>query len=51
MRSSVITTFDNIEIIIPNSTLMQNNVINLTFFQMMLDVFMSLWNCLWFKYR
>ena len=31
MRSSVITTFDNIEIIIPNSTLMQNNVINLTF--------------------
>ena len=31
MRSSVITTFDNIDIIIPNSTLMQNNVINLTF--------------------
>ena len=31
MRSSVITTFDNIEIIIPNSTLMQSNVINLTF--------------------
>ena len=32
MRSSVINTFDNIDIIIPNSTLMQNNVINLTFF-------------------
>ncbi|MGE3299784.1 MAG: mechanosensitive ion channel domain-containing protein [Arcobacter sp.] len=31
MRSSVITTFDNIDIIIPNSTLIQNNVINLTF--------------------
>ena len=31
MRSSVINTFDNIDIIIPNSTLMQNNVINLTF--------------------
>lgn len=31
MRSSVITTFDNIDIIIPNSTLMQNNVVNLTF--------------------
>lgn len=31
MRSSVITNFDNIDIIIPNSTLMQNNVINLTF--------------------
>ena len=31
MRSSVITTFDNVDIIIPNSTLMQNNVINLTF--------------------
>ena len=29
MRSSVITTFDNIDIIIPNSTLIQNNVINL----------------------
>ena len=31
MRSSVITTFDNIDIIIPNSTFIQNNVINLTF--------------------
>ena len=31
MRSSVITTFDNIDIIIPNATLIQNNVINLTF--------------------
>ena len=31
MRSSVITSFVNIDIIIPNSTLMQNNVINLTF--------------------
>ena len=31
MRSSVITTFDNIDIIIPNSTLIQNSVINLTF--------------------
>lgn len=31
MRSSVVTTFDNIDIIIPNSTLIQNNVINLTF--------------------
>ena len=31
MRSSVINTFDNIDIIIPNSTLMQNHVINLTF--------------------
>ena len=31
MRSSVINTFDNIDIIIPNSTLMQNNVTNLTF--------------------
>ena len=31
MRSSVITTFDNIDIIIPNSTLIQNNVVNLTF--------------------
>ena len=31
MRSSVINTFDNIDVIIPNSTLMQNNVINLTF--------------------
>ena len=31
MRSSVINTFDNIDIIIPNATLMQNNVINLTF--------------------
>ena len=31
MRSSVINTFDNIDIIITNSTLMQNNVINLTF--------------------
>jgi len=31
MRSSVITTFDNIDIIIPNTTLIQNNVINLTF--------------------
>ena len=28
---SVITTFDIIDIIIPNSTLIQNNVINLTF--------------------
>lgn len=31
MRSSVVTTFDNIDIIIPNSTLIQNNVTNLTF--------------------
>ena len=31
MRSSVITTFDNIDIIIPNATLIQGNVINLTF--------------------
>ncbi|MBP7769813.1 MAG: mechanosensitive ion channel [Aliarcobacter sp.] len=31
MRSSVINTFDNIDVIIPNSTLMQSNVINLTF--------------------
>lgn len=31
MRSSVITTFDNIDIIIPNATLIQNNVTNLTF--------------------
>ena len=31
MRSSVINTFDNIDIIIPNSTFIQNNVINLTF--------------------
>lgn len=31
MRSSVITTFDNIDVIIPNSTLMQNNVTNWTF--------------------
>ncbi len=31
MRSSVITTFDNIDIIIPNSTFIQTNVINLTF--------------------
>ena len=30
-RSSVITTFDNIDIIIPNATLIQGNVINLTF--------------------
>lgn len=30
MRSSVITTFDNVDIIIPNSTFIQNNVINLT---------------------
>jgi small-conductance mechanosensitive channel len=31
MRSSVITTFDNIDIIIPNATLIQSNVTNLTF--------------------
>ena len=31
MRISVITTFDNIDIIIPNATLIQGNVINLTF--------------------
>ncbi len=31
MRSSVITTFDNVDIIIPNGNLMQNNVTNLTF--------------------
>ena len=31
MRSSVITTFDNIDIIIPNASLIQSNVTNLTF--------------------
>ena len=31
MRSSVITTFDNIDIIIQNATLIQSNVTNLTF--------------------
>lgn len=30
MRSSIITTFDNIEYIVPNSTFIQSNVINLT---------------------
>ena len=31
MRSTVVTTFDNIDIIIPNSELIQNRIINLTF--------------------
>ncbi len=30
MRSSIVKTFDNVEFIIPNSTFIQNNIINLT---------------------